>query len=173
MAEAAGGESGGSEGVGIEAAIAGIENAAPGDISMGIADTTGTAFEGSSEFGSAGVPDAVSSVGATSPGFGSAGVPDALSFDGGSASRDMGISGGIDAGQGGSEGRGGEKGAPPMEKPKAQDNREDVMLGPADRRRRASQRADSASVTLTDNEAYLLGGNSAKRKDARRVLLGP
>lgn len=173
MAEAAGEGGAGSEGVGIEAAIAGIENAAPGDISMGIADTTGTAFEGSSEFGSAGVPDAVSSVGATSPGFGSAGVPDALSFDGGSASRDMGISGGIDAGQGGSEGRGGEKGAPPMEKPKAQDNREDVMLGPADRRRRASQRADSASVTLTDNEAYLLGGNSAKRKDARRVLLGP
>lgn len=170
MAEGTGEGGPGSEGVGIEAAIASIESAAPGDISMGISDISGTAFEGSPGFGSGGVPDAISSVGApSSSGFGSAGVPDALDF-GGSAARDMGVA--VDAGQGG-----GEPGRPgsdkPMEKPKAQDNREDVMLGPADRRRRAGQRADSASVTLTDNDAFLLGGNSAKRKDARRVLLGP
>lgn len=168
MAEGTGEGGPGSEGVGIEAAIASIESAAPGSISMGIGDISGTAFD--SGFGSAGVPDAISSVGApSSSGFGSAGVPDALDF-GGSAARDMGVA--VDAGQGG-----GEPGRPgsdkPMEKPKAQDNREDVMLGPADRRRRAGQRADSASVTLTDNDAFLLGGNSAKRKDARRVLLGP
>lgn len=175
MAEAAGGESGGSEGVGIEGWGDGwgAGTTTTGDVaghSMGSAVASEVVASAAGDLGS-GITLSAPPQNATM-GLGTGITPGAV-YDTGGASAVMGF-GGNEGGmpEGGGEGRP-EKGGPAPEKPKASDMRDEALLGPADRRRRVAQRADAASVTLSDNEAYLLGGSSAKRKDARRVLLGP
>ncbi len=172
MSEAGtGGETGGE---GIDAGIAAIENAVAGSVSMGINDTTGTAFEPGGSIDTA-APGSISKglgdvtgtafasrdMGVSDP---SAGFYDGLNGVGGGAARDMGLGG---QGEAGIDSRG----TPPPEKPREQDNGAGLM-DTESRRQRNVQRAAAAGVTKNGNEADLLGYTSAKRKDARRTLLG-
>lgn len=169
--EGFGGEGYDDTGYGIEAAIASIEAAAPGSISMGLEDTAGTPFEG----GAAG--DLGSGISLSAPaqnptmGLGTGITPGTVGESSRAAASDLGM--GALEGPSGSD-MGGESGiaAPPMEKPRGVSVAEEVRADAAERLARRSQRAAAASVTRNDNDAYLLGYVSPKRKDARRVLLG-
>lgn len=170
MAEAAGEGGAGSEGAGVEGWGDGwgADTTTTGDVaghSMGSAVASEVVASAAGDLGS-GITLSAPPQNATM-GLGTGITPGAV-YDTGGASAVMGFGGN----EGGMPEGGGEEAGPPMEKPKAPDVRDEALLGPADRLRRAAQRADAASVTLSDNEAYLLGGSSAKRKDARRVLLG-
>ena len=160
--EAGGGESGDGLG-GIEAAIEAIENAAAGSISMGLS--------GEQVDPAAGYPDLGIGVGAKSEQVDpAAGYPDlgiGANVIGGARSELTAPEGGF--AEGGGEGR--EAVTPAPEKPKAQGS-DAAPMATEERRQRNVQRAAGASVTRNDNDAYLLGYTGAKRKDARRTLLG-